>query len=341
MAHRKRKVLVTGGAGFIGSHLCEELLARGDEVTCLDNFSTGRRGNIEHLSSLRVIEANANSEAVWRKLLSEKFDILFHYAATVGVRRTEEEPMAVLADALGIWHTADFIRQGGARQAVFASSSEVYSQARQFPSSESLPVFGFSPYSTVKIYGEHVYRSLWQKYRVPTLSLRFFNVYGPRQAGNGYGFVVAKFLRQALTGQDLTVYGTGRQTRDFVYINDNIKVALAAAGSLRARGQVMNIGTGKETSVMDLAKIIISESGRQNLVRPVLVAGRPQEIRRRCADTRLMKRLAGVSCTTPLALGIKKIWQWYALEAAEKQAAEIAQPIKQVFFSGAGKVLSG
>jgi nucleoside-diphosphate-sugar epimerase len=296
-------ILVTGGAGFIGSHLCEELLQRGHTVTCLDNFSTGTHKNIRHLTDLTVIEGDANTWKTFEKLSSKPYDILFHYAATVGVRRTEENPHEVLRDVHGLWNVARFARSGRARKVVFSSSSEVYGNSANIPLREEEGMSGWSPYATVKLYGEYVFRELWRQEHIPTVSLRFFNAYGPRQAGNDYGFVVGRFVQQALLGQRPTIFGDGKQTRDFVHISDNIRLALILADNRRAYGETVNIGTGYETSIHELARLILRVCKKGTKLHPMFLPGRDIEIERRCASIQKMQSLAASACCTAQARG--------------------------------------
>lgn len=298
-------MLVTGGAGFIGSHVCEALLARGCAVTCLDNFSTGRWENIRHLDTLRVIEGDVNDPATFALLQPDYFDAVFHYAATVGVRRTEENQAAVLNDIHGLCHIAQLARDGKAKKIIFASSSEVYGEPRQLPEQEEEGMMGWSPYATVKLYGEYLYAALWHEAHIPTVSLRFFNVYGPRQRGSSYGFVTARFLEQVMAGRPPTVFGNGQQTRDFVYVADNVRAALAAMECATGNGQVINVGSGKETRIIDLAQAIIDHAGQTGVVTPVFMPGRKIEIARRCAATAKMRKLLQVSCDIPLSEGIR------------------------------------
>ncbi len=316
------KILVTGGAGFIGSHLSEALLALGHDVTCLDNFSTGKRENIAHLPQLRVIEADANDAAAWSALKGEKFDAIYHYAAVVGVKLTEEQPLEVLKDAKGLLHLADYARTEKVKKVIFASSSEVYARVETFPSPELIGLHAWSPYTTIKLFGEHVLSSLWRADGIPTVSLRFFNVYGPRQNGSDYGFVVGKFVEQVKSGQSPTVFGDGLQTRDFVFIGDNVKAAVAALTSDSANGEVINIGTGRETCVLDLAKTVIEAAGKTGVIEPVHVPARKIEVARRCASTEKLSNLLNVKCATRLRDGIR-----YMLASAEPETVQATEGV--------------
>lgn len=299
----RQDVLVTGGAGFIGSHLCEALLGRGLRVTCLDNFVNGRPDNIAHLPGLLVAEGDVNEAATWHNLRGRKFAAVFHYAALVGVKQTEEEPLKVLADVRGLQHLADFAAAGGAEKIIFASSSEVYGQPQQVPLPEEGGVYGWSPYTVVKLYGEQLMAGLWRKRGVPTVALRFFNVYGPRQRNSAYGFVVATFLEQVQRGVAPTVFGDGEQTRDFVFISDNIEAALAALDNEAAAGMVINVGTGRETTIANLARLVSEAAGRPEL-KPQFLPARAGEIKRRCATVDRMQQRLGVSCKIGLEEGI-------------------------------------
>lgn len=317
MPEKKRHILVTGGAGFIGSHLSRALAQRGYYVTCIDNLSTGHLENIASIPSIRFIEADANRPSVWRKLTKEKFEAVFHYAATVGVKRTEEHPMKVLDDAWGLRYVTDFVAKQNVPKLVFASSSEVYGDPRRLPEREEDGTVAWSPYTAVKLFGEHLLTALASKHHIVTVSLRFFNVYGPRQTGNDYGFVVAKFIGQALRGEPITVYGDGEQTRDFVFIDDNIATALAVLKRSFTGGFAMNVGTGRETSILRLARTI------NRLIHPldrdaiVFLKARPHDVRRRRADTKQMKRLLTTGCSTPLAMGLQSTIQWFTEQQAE------------------------
>lgn len=317
-----KDVLVTGGAGFIGSHLCEQLIHLGYNVTCIDNLSTGRLDNIAHLPSLRFIESDVNDNSVFRQLRREKFDALFHYAAVVGVRRTEENPHLVLADSHGLQNIAEFARQGNAKKIIFASSSEVYGDSGQQPLHEDYGYNACTPYSAVKIYGEHLFRSLWIDKAIPTVSLRFFNVYGPRQIGNAYGFVIAKFIRQVLAGKPPTIFGDGEQTRDFVYIQDNIAAAIKAMDQSQVYGLALNIGTGSEVSIIDLARAIIEAAGQSGQLEPVFKKERTYEIYRRCADVTRMNILLDFTCGTKLQQGLAYLIE-YEVEKIQPQKASI------------------
>ena len=301
-----KRALVTGGAGFIGSHMCALLVEKGYQVTCLDNFSTGTKANVAGLKGIQVVEGDANDWLVMKQLRETKFHVAFHYAAQVGVQRTEEAPLGVLNDVLGMRHLARLAKEGVIGKIVFASSSEVYGNPQRLPEDEEDGIIGWTPYTAVKLYGEHVFVSLWQEHKIPTVSLRFFNVYGPRQIGTAYGFVVSIFINQALAGKELTIYGDGGQTRDFVHVADNVRMTLAAAESERSFGQVINVGSGQEASILDLAVLVNSVAGIKKEGALKFLPARAREVGRRCASTKKMMELVGVSSDIGLAEGVKK-----------------------------------
>jgi UDP-glucose 4-epimerase len=301
-----KRALVTGGAGFIGSHMCAALVEEGYQVTCLDNFSTGKKANVAGLKTVQVLEGDVNEWRFMKELLGSKFEIAFHYAAQVGVQRTEEAPMGVLNDVLGMRNLARLAKEGVVEKIVFASSSEVYGNPRRLPEKEQDGIIGWTPYTAVKLYGEHLFASLWQEHHIPTVSLRFFNVYGPRQIGTAYGFVVSIFINQALAGKNLTIFGDGRQTRDFVYVEDNVRMTLAAADCQQAWGEVINVGSGHEASILDLAVLINGVVGTKGQDALKFLPARNREVARRLASTKKMAELVGVKSEFSLAEGIKK-----------------------------------
>lgn len=314
-----KNILVTGGAGFIGSKLCEMLLARGYKVTCLDNFSTGSYDNIGHLPNLRTIQADVNEKRTWSTL--GKFDVVFHYAATVGVRRTEENPGKVLHDVHGMQHLTYHARQGKIGKIIFASSSEVYGNSPIQPLQEEVGICGWTPYTVVKLMGEQIFQALWEEHGIPTVSLRFFNVYGPRQIGNGYGFVVSRFVNQVINNMSPTVYGNGKQTRDFVYINDNVEAAIQVMENPSVEGGALNIGSGRETSINELAQLVIDAAGKTGRIFPVYQDKRSNEIMHRCASVFRLKKLLKFHCRTPIEKGLAQTVAHFARQPVLAKAS--------------------
>ena len=264
----KRKILITGAAGFIGSSLADKLLQDKDNYLVLaDNLLTG---SIEKLpghafENWKFIKCDVNRYAdISALMLSHRFDYVFHYAAVVGVQRTLSYPTMVLDDIQGIKNILDLCKNTGVKRIFYASSSEVYGESVEYPQDEvRTPLNSRLPYAVVKNVGEAFCRSYYQEYGLDYTVFRFFNTYGPKQSPD---FVVARFLDAAQNNQEITIYGDGSQSRTFCYIDDNIEATLAAFHSDIYLNEVVNIGNDNETSVLQLAQIIVAVSNSQSLI---------------------------------------------------------------------------
>ena len=309
---KQKTVLVTGGAGFIGSHLCRHLLKKNYEVVCFDNLSTGRAENIADVQDKIIfVQGDANNrpdlEAVFKKY---RFSGIFHYAAVVGVKRTQENPLSVLDDAIGIRHIAELCLQYGKPKVVFASSSEVYGEPVEIPEVESGHINPKIPYAVVKLYGEKLFQAYWEKEKLPSCSLRFFNVYGPRQESSDYGFVGGIFIKRVLKGLPPVIFGDGTQTRDFVFIDDNVAASILAFELPATNGEVLNIGTGRPTTLLDLAEDVILECGMSGKIHPEFAPPR-DDIRHRFPDISKMRRLLDFRPRVAFKDGLRKTIGWY------------------------------
>ena len=311
---RNKTVLVTGGAGFIGSWMCMSLLELGARVVCVDDLSTGKRENVAHCrqygNSFVFVQADANSKKALATIFSKyKPQYVLHYAAFLGVRRTLENPFKVLVDIEGIKNILELSRKHNVTKALFSSSSEVYGELNGTTAVEHrTPINSRLPYAAVKALGEIYFRTYYEEYGLPTVSLRFFNVYGPRQESSAYGFVTAIFMRQAMAGKPLTIFGKGLQTRDFVYIKDNIEATLKALLDHKIKGEEINIGTGKETSVIDLAKKIAKLSGKSSKIK-FLPPRKKGDMLGRCPDITKMKRLLKYQPRYTLDRGLRETYE--------------------------------
>lgn len=309
------KVLITGGAGFVGSNLTERLLELGAEVVCLDNLSTGKRSNlvdVEKSSQFTFVEGDANSREVLLSLFEKwKFDYVFHYAATVGVIRTVENPLAVLGDIDGIKSVMELSQKYGVKKVMYASSSEVYGEPLELPEREDARLNAELPYATVKLMGEHYLRAYFEKFGLKTCSLRFFNVYGPKQDATALGFVAGVFMRQALSGQNITIFGEGNQTRDFVYIADNIEASIRALLSDSTNGKVMNIGRGTPVTIRELGEKVIEMFGNGTVQLEFQPLRKSGEIVHRTPSLEKMKEYIDFVPPTTLDEGLKKTFDWY------------------------------
>jgi UDP-glucose 4-epimerase len=261
-----RRVLVTGGAGFVGSHVAEAYLAVGDEVTVLDDLSTGRRENVPH--GARFVQADIRSGEARDLFARSGFDLLNHHAAQMDVRRSVADPLFDAdVNLRGLLNLLEGARAGGVRRVVFASSGGVvYGEGTALPHREEAAKLPISPYGTAKLASEYYLATYAQLYGLEVASLRYGNVYGPRQSADGEAGVVAIFSRKLLAGAPLTIFGDGEQTRDMVYVQDVAAANLAASdrplppvAGIDARA--WNIGTGIETAVNRLAELLAAAAG--------------------------------------------------------------------------------
>jgi UDP-glucose 4-epimerase len=256
-----KKVLITGGAGFIPSSFADRLLETGRyQVVAVDNFLTGKPEFISTHPNYKFIKCDVNNyQDISAIMLSQSFDYVFHYAAVVGVERTVNNPHLVLKDIDGLRNIFDLSKNTGVSRIFFSSSSEVYGEPVHLPQNEyETPLNSRLPYAVVKNLGECFAKSYQTEFGLNYTILRFFNTYGPRQSRD---FVVSKFIQAALTGQDITIYGDGLQTRTFCYIDDNIEFTQKILEEKYYVNDVVNVGSHVLTTVLELAEIIIQLTG--------------------------------------------------------------------------------
>jgi len=287
----KRKILVTGGAGFIASALAERLAQDPDNlVIIMDNLSTGSMGKLPDLSdNLRFVKGDVNDyKEIMEVMLSFQFHYVFHYAAMVGVLRTQEHPVGVLRDIKGIENICRISKNTGIRRIFYASSSEVYGEPVEFPQdAHTTPLNSRLPYAIVKNLGEAYLRSYSKEYNIDFTIFRFFNTYGPKQSKD---FVISKFLMAALKNEDITIYGDGSQTRTFCYVDDNIDACVKIAYNDLFINDVVNIGNSIETPILELAETIIKISGSKSKI--IHVPPLPEgDMTRRCPDNSEMLKV--------------------------------------------------
>ncbi|MCL2778669.1 MAG: SDR family oxidoreductase [Polyangiaceae bacterium] len=257
--------LVTGGAGFIGSSIAEALLKNGERVRILDDFSSGRRSNVESLSGpLEIVEGSiVDAEVVARMM--KNVDVVYHQAAIPSVARSVDDPPAsMLANVQGTTVVLDCARHAKVRRVIFAASSAAYGNTKALPKVETMPAAPLSPYAVAKLACEHLMQVFAALYGMETLSLRYFNVFGPRQDPKSqYAAVIPNFIMAAIEGKRPTVYGDGEQTRDFCFV-DNIVMAnlLGASTSKKLLGEVINIACGESISLKKLLFYIGEEAGK-------------------------------------------------------------------------------
>lgn len=259
MKAAKNKILVTGGAGNIGSALVEKLISDSSNyVVIVDNLSTGFLSKLpsSEISNWKLIKADVNNlNDISAVMLSYNFDYVFHFAAVVGVIRTQENPIDVLNDIEGIKNILNLSKNSSVKHVYFSSSSEVYGEPVELPQNEHrTPLNSRVPYAVVKNVGESFFRSYWQAFGLPYTIFRFFNTYGPNQSTD---FVVAKFLSAALKGKDISIYGDGSQTRTFTYVDDTVEVCTKIFEENLLLNDVINIGNDSLMTVKELAELTI------------------------------------------------------------------------------------
>ncbi|MCH2234164.1 MAG: NAD-dependent epimerase/dehydratase family protein [Crocinitomicaceae bacterium] len=285
------RIIVTGGAGNIGSALTKSLLEKPEyEVTVVDNLTTGNLNKLpQNHPRLKFIKADVNDNSELSDImLANRFDYVFHYAAMVGVKRTQENPVGVLKDIDGIKHLLNLSKNTSVKRFFFSSSSEVYGEPVSIPQhEETTPLNSRVPYAVVKNVGEAFCRSFHQEYGLDYTIFRFFNTYGPGQTAD---FVMTKFIKLALSNEPLTIYGDGSQTRTFCYVEDNIEATIKALKNDLFINDVVNIGGSKIITILDLAKLIIDVTGSKSQIEhlPPLKEG---DMTRRQPDNSKMKQI--------------------------------------------------
>jgi UDP-glucose 4-epimerase len=296
--------LITGGAGFIGSHIVDALIARGDRVVALDDFSTGRRANLGHLTehpALEVVEGSTLDDRIVDELVAST-DACLHLASAVGVQLIVSSPLwSLLGNVRGTDNVfASCVRHG--KRLLFTSTSEVYGKNSAGPLSEHADrIMGSAfksrwAYAIAKGFGEALAHAYFRDCRAEMIVARLFNTVGPRQSA-AYGMVLPRFVRQALDGEDLTIYGDGSQSRCFTHVADTVRALLALLEDERAVGEIYNIGTEAPTPVMELARRVIERTGSSST--PVLIPYEQaygegfEELGQRKPDTRAIRELVG------------------------------------------------
>jgi UDP-glucose 4-epimerase len=321
---QNQRVLVTGGAGFIGSELVRQLAARGFAVRVVDNLINGRRENLEDITggNVELIVADVRDAASMASLFRD-VSCVFHLAC-LGVRHSIHSPIEnheVNASAtLGLLQAA---RAAGVARFVYVSSSEVYGTARVAPITEEHPTLPMTVYGASKLAGECYTRAFWETYRYPTVVLRPFNAYGPRchHAGDS-GEVIPKFLLRCLAGRPMMIFGDGTQTRDFTYVSDTAAGILAAGLCDACVGQTINLGSGKEISIRALADTIARVLGKFS-AEIAHVEPRPGDVLRLLADSSKARNQLNFVPSVSLSEGIARLRDWYLSQ--EKSPEELLE----------------
>ena len=316
------RYLITGGAGFIGSHLSEALLAKGDEVYIIDDLSTGSIENIEHLKNNKNFHYTIDTifnEPLTAELI-DRCDIVFHLAAAVGVMLIVESPVKTIETNIG---GTELVLRNAAKkkkQVVIASTSEVYGKSTKIPFSEDDDLVmgpttkGRWSYACSKAVDEFLSLSYWKERKLPTVVVRLFNTVGPRQTGR-YGMVIPRFVKQAISGEPITVYGDGRQSRCFGYVTDVVGALVKLVENQKAYGQVFNVGNDEEITIDNLAKLIKKKTETKSAIKYIPYDEAYEEgfedMNRRVPDLRKIEALIGYKPTIGIDQILDKVIEYF------------------------------
>lgn len=315
------RVLVTGGAGFIGSHVVDRLVADKKDVIVVDNYSTGRFENLSHVSgSLTIVQADIGTPGAWIDAF-ENVDWVIHLAALADIVPSIQKPEDYFhANVDGTFNVLQAARSAGVKRFVYSASSSCYGIPDSYPTAEAADMQPQYPYALTKLLGEHLVMHWAQVYDLPAVSLRFFNVYGPRSRTSGtYGAMFGVFLAQKLAGRPFTVVGDGNQSRDFTYVTDIVEAIDAAARSA-VSGEVMNVGSGATVTVNRVVELLGGEV--------TYIPKRPAEPDRTFADISKVKRLIGWSPKVGIEEGIAHLLEnidyWHAAPVWDSDSIAVA-----------------
>ena len=309
--------IVTGGAGFIGSELVRQLLESGARVVVIDNLINGTRANLAGLPPERVtlLEHDIRDASAYATLLREA-DVVYHLAC-LGVRHSVHSPVENHeVNATATLRLLEASRGAGVPKFVYVSSSEVYGSARWAPMNEDHPTFPSTVYGGAKLAGEAYTRAFHRTYAYATVVVRPFNTYGPRSHHEGdSGEVIPKFLLRCLAGKPMVIFGDGTQTRDFTYVSDSARGIMLAGTRDAAVGRTINLGSGHEVTINDLAGAVAQTTGRRD-AQVVHDDPRPGDVLRLCADMSQARDLLGYATRIPLGEGLTHLLDWYRAQGA-------------------------
>lgn len=304
--------LVTGGAGFIGSHIASGLIANGARVRILDDLSTGHRENIEEIGGdVDFIQGSVADDDLLGKAL-EGVELVFHEAAIPSVPRSVEAPRQThIASVDGTFSLLVAARDKGVRRVVYAASSSAYGDQPTLPKSEEMLPDPLSPYAVAKLVGEYYCRVFTRCYGLETVSLRYFNVFGPRQdPGSQYSGVVSRFISSLLSGERPVIYGDGEQSRDFTYIDNVVAANLNAAATKEASGKVINVANGERITLNQLLAELKELTGHQDVTAEYLEP-RVGDVRHSLADISMAREFLGYESKVDLTEGLQRTIDWW------------------------------
>jgi len=315
------KILITGGAGFIGSHLCEKYASEGHTVLCLDNFMTGNLSNIRGLlnhQSFKLINGDVRDYDLLEKIMRD-VDVVIHLAAQIHVDRSLLEPKLTYdINVFGTLNVLELARRYDVEKVIHTSTSEIYGSSQYVPMDEQHPLNAPHPYGASKIAADRMCNAYTQAYGLNVSILRPFNTFGPMQKDFGYGGAISLFVKRVLSDVPPTIYGTGKQTRDYMYIKDLIKAYDLVLKHDKPLGQPMNFGTGVEIRIVDLANKIIELCGKKGKIKPVHIAPRPGEVKRLVADYTRAKEILGWEPEYNIESGLREFIEWYKSYRSEE-----------------------
>lgn len=306
-----KSALVTGGAGFIGSHLVEALVSSGCRVAVLDNLSSGKYSNLEHLAGRFSFYPEDIRNRPALDAAVENREVIFHLAAVVSVPQTIKDPVdSAAVNDMGTLQVLDAARQKRVKRVVFSSSCAVYGDDSRLPNREDMHPKPLSPYAAQKMAAEYYAGVFHDLYGIQTPVLRYFNVYGPRQdPSSPYSGVISIFMTKALQNDPAVIYGDGNQSRDFIYVQDVVRANLLAASAKNAGGQVINIGSGSAVTINQLWQAICALCGRS--LEPQYAGKRAGDIIKSLAGVDKAKTLLGFECEVPFKKGLEWTLEWY------------------------------
>ncbi len=315
--------LVTGGAGFIGSHLVDELVRRGRRVRVLDELSTGSRDNLDKVSDrIELVVGDILDPLTLRETMSG-VERVFHQAALRSVPRSVADPAASnRVNVEGTLNVLSAARDAGVAVVVYASSSSVYGRGPSLPLRESQPPWPVSPYAVSKLAGEHYGRVFTELYGLRTVGLRYFNVFGPRQDPNSeYAAVIPKFITAALGGDTLEIHGDGHQSRDFTYVDNVVEANCLAAEADAAAGQAFNVACGRRHSLLDIVQLLAGQLGEGHRVRVEHQLPRAGDVRHTLADLAAAQRVLGYVPRVGFEDGLRATVDWMRERVLARPAA--------------------
>ena len=306
------KILVTGGAGFIGSHLTGALSSLGANVVVLDDLSGSDGSNIAHLRNIELIRGSILDDAVVARAVNGA-QFVFHLAAMVSVPASVADPKIYhQVNTDGTLNVLEAARKAGVKRVMFSASSSAYGDSEVLPKVESMPAMSMSPYAATKCAGEQYIRAYASSYEMDAVSLRYFNIFGPRQnANSAYAGVIAAFARMLLRGQHPTITGDGTATRDFTFVHNAVHAnLLAARHTSRLNGDVFNVATARSCTITELATEMAEAIGRPDLS-PTYIAPRPGDVKHSLADLTKSRAELGYEPIVDFEDGLRATVQWY------------------------------